>query len=375
MFEYIFTIGYFNKLHQDHIKLLEHMKKQTEKIIIGLFDDKSIEKIKNISDFDSYDNRKKNLEKYAYHIFMINDINPTKSIQEYITKNITHDFISIKIGNSKTNSKVIKNDYTGNLFFIHEYKDTFTYICENNKIIVTRSDTNRGWGQNLIGYKKNWCFILNNDNNYFEGINYVKSIMPIQSLPYSTNILNKLKEFKKDKVSLMNYLLQTVINILSEHNIPYFLDCGTLLGCIRENGLMKKDTDVDVTTHLSFWDKLNSINFDKYGLTRKRTFEKKSGYLISVKFNNIDMYCDIYSNPAFPQLEIKNMNGKDYFVPKNSDLYLTQLYGNWKIPSNIHANWPKFFYNKLIKSPYSKYWDLDFEIKIHPRPLLNEKFK
>ena len=55
------------------------------------------------------------------------------------------------------------------------------------------------------------------------------------------------------------------------------------------------------------------------------------------------MYCDIYSNPAFPQLDIKNIDNKNYFIPKNSDLYLTQLYGNWKIPSGKHANWPELF--------------------------------
>jgi phosphorylcholine metabolism protein LicD len=178
-------------------------------------------------------------------------------------------------------------------------------------------------------------------------------------------------EYKNDKVSLMNYLLEKVVNILDENNIPYYLDCGTLLGCIRENKLLKHDTDVDITIHLSYWDKLNSINFSNYNLIRKRTIAEKTGYIISVEIEN--MYCDIYANPAFPILEIKNMNGKDYFIPKNSDLYLTQLYGNWRVPSSKHADWPNFFYNDLIKGPYSKYWDLDFEIKIDPRPLINKK--
>ena len=86
------------------------------------------------------------------------------------------------------------------------------------------------------------------------------------------------------------------------------------------------------------------------------------------------MYCDIYANPAFPLLEIINMNCKHYCIPQNSDLYLTQLYGNWKIPSSKHAHWPTLFYtNALIKSEYSKYWDLDFEIKLQPRPSINKK--
>ena len=47
----------------------------------------------------------------------------------------------------------------------------------------------------------------------------------------------------------MNYLLQKVVSILDENNIPYYLDCETLLGCIRDNELMEKDADI--TIHLS----------------------------------------------------------------------------------------------------------------------------
>jgi hypothetical protein len=41
----------------------------------------------------------------------------------------------------------------GDLFFIHEFKDTFKYCCKDNNITVTRTDNNCVWGQKLIGYK------------------------------------------------------------------------------------------------------------------------------------------------------------------------------------------------------------------------------
>lgn len=201
-----------------------------------------------------------------------------------------------------------------------------------------------------------------------------------------------MSEFKNlDKLSLMNKLLHQVVDIMDENNIPYHLDCGTLLGCIRENGIMKKDSDVDVSIHLSYWDKLNAIDFKKYKMERKRTCTLESPeflYLISVRFQNTQMYCDIYANPIFPQLDIKNMDNKNFFIPKNSDLYLTQLYGNWRRPSGYHAAWPKLWYGNLIENtekkyydlnyglitgPYSKYLDLDFEIKVDPRPAINKK--
>ena len=93
MFEYIFTIGCFDKFHKGHVKLLESMKEKSDKIIIGLYDNYSINKLKNITNIDSYDTRKKNLEKYTYDIFKISDVDPTKSIQEYISKKFCENYL------------------------------------------------------------------------------------------------------------------------------------------------------------------------------------------------------------------------------------------------------------------------------------------
>ena len=46
MFEYIFTIGCFDKFHKGHIKFLESIKKKTDKIIIGIYSNKIIEEKK-----------------------------------------------------------------------------------------------------------------------------------------------------------------------------------------------------------------------------------------------------------------------------------------------------------------------------------------
>ena len=186
-------------------------------------------------------------------------------------------------------------------------------------------------------------------------------------------VKEKFKENKKqivslktDKLTYMYSLLDSVTDILKKNNIAHYIDCGTLLGCIRENGLLKHDTDVDVTIHLSEWEKLKRIDFTTIGLIKTRQKEG-SYYIISVKFPNEKLYCDIYGNPAFPQLETKSMvntkgEKKLYNVPVQSDLYLTLLYGNWREPSGKHADWPNFFYNELIISEYKKYWDKRYKI-------------
>jgi hypothetical protein len=63
---------------------------------------------------------------------------------------------NIKIGPSETNTKIIKLDkiYPSDikLFFIHNYKDTFTYNLNNNVLNITRTDEPSGWGQELVAY-------------------------------------------------------------------------------------------------------------------------------------------------------------------------------------------------------------------------------
>jgi hypothetical protein len=355
MYDYIFTIGYFDRSHKRDIALLKKLTSTCNKLIIGIYeDDSSIEKATTPTDLQSLEMRKKNIEQYADDMFVINSVDPTDAIKEYLSTRFS-DYESIHVGYSSTNEKVVApvSENAVPLFFIHNHKDTFDYVYKDKNLIVRRTDADCGWGQNLIAYPKNWCCMLADENCDLPGKDYISSIMPIKV--YNLN-------YKDDRVGLMNYILEQVVDILNDHHIPYYLDCGTLLGCIRENALMKHDSDVDVTIHLSMWNKLNSIDFNKYGLKRTRTMEGSSGYLISVKTSYADLYCDIYANPAFPLVIEKTMNGNVYSVPTNSELYLTQLYGDWRVPSGKHADWPNLFYNKLVTSDYSKYWDLNYEI-------------
>lgn len=167
------------------------------------------------------------------------------------------------------------------------------------------------------------------------------------------------------KVNDMKLLLITVVQCLNDHNIAYYLDCGTLLGCIREGGIMKHDTDIDVTIHLSSWEDLQKISFKRYDLEVMRVMDN-GHYLISVQRENSEMYCDIYANPAFPNLIDKKMYDHVYKIPIEPELYLTQLYGDWTVPSDKHADWPTFFYGDLITGNYAQYWNPKYKIIQRP---------
>jgi hypothetical protein len=172
------------------------------------------------------------------------------------------------------------------------------------------------------------------------------------------------------RMSYLFRLLNKVVSVLEEKNIAYHLDCGTLLGCIRQGGLLKHDTDVDVSVHLSDWDKLIGIDFSYFGLHNTRCLPNSHPYkLLSLKLSNRSKpkYCDIYANPAFPKLEVKTMKDrfgirKSFCVPLESNLYLQMLYGDWTKPSSKHADWPNYFYNGLITSEYSRNWDDKYPI-------------
>uniref|UniRef100_A0A6C0EVT5 LicD/FKTN/FKRP nucleotidyltransferase domain-containing protein n=1 Tax=viral metagenome TaxID=1070528 RepID=A0A6C0EVT5_9ZZZZ len=201
----------------------------------------------------------------------------------------------------------------------------------------------------------------------------------INNIPNNTNNPNLEKELAnrsrieayKTQQRVQNFykLLDATSLALKESDIPFYLDCGTLLGCIREGRILSHDTDVDVTIHLSAWDKLlTAVDFPKYGLTVKRKYkgfpDYSGGNLISVYLteDSADNYCDIYANPAFPLLETATMNGKEYPIPKDPGLYLTQLYGNWRVPSSAHADTEYHRNNGLILSDYNKNWDLTYKI-------------
>jgi len=38
---------------------------------------------------------------------------------------------------------------------------------------------------------------------------------------------------KEDKMTIYYKLLETMCSMLDDNQIPFYLDCGTLLGCIR----------------------------------------------------------------------------------------------------------------------------------------------
>lgn len=118
--------------------------------------------------------------------------------------------------------------------------------------------------------------------------------------------------------------LQVLDKIFKENDITYWLDCGTLLGAVREGGPIEGDFDIDISIFFNDLLKVYSIRkeFRKYG----------------------------YSFEALPKPGICK-NGKHLIcvVPiKTYDGSLVQMYG-WNLMSKMG-----YFVNRHLKSgvPY-----------------------
>ena len=133
--------------------------------------------------------------------------------------------------------------------------------------------------------------------------------------------------------------LKELAQILDQRGIPYYLDCGTLLGVIRENNLISNDTDVDISLNLEFQHGKNKdismhdfISF----LQTKFTVLRYSSKILSVAKHR--SYIDIYLHPYTITTKTHVFDKYSYHIPVRPEDYLTKMYGDWKTPSNKHAS-------------------------------------
>lgn len=133
---------------------------------------------------------------------------------------------------------------------------------------------------------------------------------------------------------------------LGKEGVNFFLVSGTLLGCIRENKILGHDTDIDVGVmpEVSISVLRNAINqSDRFIL--QETPGKQTLYLQHANGVKIDLFRHYQENNILYHGGIKcrwwntpfnliqqSFLGQQYFVPENSDIYLTENYGNWRTP-------------------------------------------
>lgn len=166
-------------------------------------------------------------------------------------------------------------------------------------------------------------------------------------------------------------LLFTVADVLEEIDLEFFLSLGTCLGAIRERKFIKIDKDIDLgVLQENLVPKAQMIvnQFIKKGIKVEildhRHRRLWDGSIYGIKFwgygerGDLVGYAKINGKRAIPShigshwfvntakfleelIEIE-FYGRRFKVPKDSDGYLTEIYGNWRIPiKNINeCVWP-----------------------------------
>jgi len=121
MYQNIYTVGCFDFFHQGHINLLEGMKQYGQKIIVGIHDDESIRKLKNLTPdkHQPFIQRLKNVKPYCDRVFVIAGTDPSPFLEAYFNNEDNFDtslfiraddninFPGIEIVKSKMNIKYL----------------------------------------------------------------------------------------------------------------------------------------------------------------------------------------------------------------------------------------------------------------------------
>ncbi|WP_114416427.1 LicD family protein [Marinospirillum perlucidum] len=167
-------------------------------------------------------------------------------------------------------------------------------------------------------------------------------------------------------------MLAEVTSVLEKFGVDYALDCGTLLGFVRENRILPWDNDMDVCTSASeikklkkcalhLWFKGYRVRFAratydygpiKKGDPRALKIRNRKGLLhrgdllldIFIKYPDGEgkMYLmvgaaeeSIVQSFCASHLEEKTLyrlGEQEYPIPADYDKYLTSRYGDWRTP-------------------------------------------
>jgi len=188
-----------------------------------------------------------------------------------------------------------------------------------------------------------------------------------------------IMEFSNEKdIGTARTLLLVITDFLDKHQIPYCLEAGTLLGILRDGDIIPWDHDIDISIDCSHAPALNKVRwkllFKGYKVMSRRNkvddgpLDKNGIRIFKVKplwksifkliipslkekrvildiFTRTDHENDTYfiSNTKtckvdkkfFSSFDSVDFRGRKLKIPVFAEEYLTQRYGDWRVPVKV----------------------------------------
>jgi phosphorylcholine metabolism protein LicD len=148
---------------------------------------------------------------------------------------------------------------------------------------------------------------------------------------FSKSELFTILDYSKPMQQLILPIFDNFYNICTDNSIPFFMCEGSLLGCVRHQGFVPWDDDIDI---YMFPDKLSKFQQYTDSLHTELVKHNPSLYFYKNKKNRLKI--DIFVHPF--KKHVYNTNNyiqskfENYVVsiPYNSESILDKLYSDWR---------------------------------------------
>jgi phosphorylcholine metabolism protein LicD len=171
--------------------------------------------------------------------------------------------------------------------------------------------------------------------------------------------LSFFERYPRYPLKVVQYILKDYIRdfdlICRKNQITYWADSGTLLGAIRDKGIIDHDDDIDVCMYEEDFNKLikilkNDKNYYIYSYSFFPIYKFGRKGIPNI-FIDIFIVENVGKNIEYKEKKCKKQWPKNSYkkdevfplktidfekgllnIPKNPEPYLERMYGNWKVP-------------------------------------------
>ncbi len=188
---------------------------------------------------------------------------------------------------------------------------------------------------------------------------------------------NPYRDKTQQELDRQGEILSQVREVMLYHGLKPIFSDGLVLGYVRERDFIKWDFDADFFVNAELatgkeWEILHSfltlgfkeikvrrglhdwkvaVELDDYHIDLRSFYRDGENHISKVRRSNGDY--SVYTMPAkyMDNLQEIDFYGSRYFIPKDTDGYLTHLYGDWRTPirSCKHGEYLNPAFKKVVK--------------------------